>query len=387
MVIYLDHAATSWPKPLDVGAAMLQCLDEVAGNPGRSGHFGAVASARVILRAREAVAALLGAADPARIVFTKNATEALNMAILGTLAPGDHVITSGVEHNSAMRPLRHLARQGVAVTVLPCTPEGTLDPALVAAAMRPATRLVVTTHASNVLGTLLPIAEIGAIARARQVPYLVDAAQTAGAVPINLADLPVDLLAFPGHKAMLGPTGTGGLYIREGITVRPLLHGGTGSQSELEAQPDFLPDAHESGTLNVVGLAGLAAAAEHLLGIGVATVRSHEANLVARFLGAARPGSGITIYGPGDPERQVGVLSVNVAGLSPSDVGLMLDQSYGIACRVGLHCAPAAHRTAGTFPTGTVRLSFGLSTTAADVDAAVTALGELVGLARQHKAR
>lgn len=384
MAIYLDHAATSWPKPPAVRDAILQCLNEVTGNPGRSGHAGAVAAARVVLRAREAVAALLGAPDPSRVVFTKNATEALNLAIFGLLNPGDHVITTSVEHNSVMRPLRYLAGQGVDVTVLPCAPDGSLDPVLVTGALRRSTRLVVTTHASNVLGTLLPIAEIGAIARAAGVPYLVDAAQTAGAYPLQLAALPVDLLAFPGHKALLGPTGTGGLYIREGITLRPLLRGGTGSQSELEEQPDFLPDVYESGTLNVVGLAGLAAAAEYLAATGVVAVRAHEQALLDRFLRLARANPRIIMYGSGEPARQVGVVSLNLEGLLPSDTGLLLDRMYGIACRVGLHCAPAAHRTAGTYPGGTVRFSFGFDTSTADVDMTLAALVELSGMARRR---
>lgn len=376
-VIYFDNAATSWPKPPAVRQALDAYFGEAGGNPGRSGHRMSIASSRVVLAAREAVARLFNVTDPSRIVFTKNATEALNLAIYGLVRPGDHVVTSALEHNSVARPLRHLEQQGAEITVVTCSPEGVLDPDNVRRALRPTTRLLVTTHGSNVVGTLTPIADLAAIAQAQGIPYLVDAAQTAGLVPIDAEALGLDMLAFTGHKGMLGLTGTGGLYIREGLPLTPLMRGGTGSDSELEYQPDFLPDAYESGTLNVAGLAGLAAGLTTLLEIGVEEVRAHEAALIQRFLEEARTIPGLTIYGPPGIAQRIGVVAFNLANASPSEVGLLLDQHWGILSRVGLHCAPAAHRTLGTYPTGAVRFSWSGFNTLEEIDVALVALTQI----------
>lgn len=373
--IYFDNAATSWPKPPAVSAAVSGYLTEAGGNPGRSGHRMSVAAARVVEDGREALAELFHVSDPSRLVFTHNATHALNLALYGLLRRGDHVVTTSVEHNSVMRPLRHLETLGVELTVVPCTPEGTLDPDAVERAMRPTTRLLVTTHGSNVVGTVVPIARLAALARRHQVPYLVDAAQTAGAIPIDVQEAGVDLLAFTGHKGLLGPTGTGGLYVREGIVLAPLIRGGTGSDSAHEVQPEFLPDVFESGTLNVAGIAGLAAGVRFLLDVGIEAVQAHERALVSRFLDAGSDMAGLTVYGPRDVTARCGVVSFNIAGAMSSEVGLILDQSFGIMARTGLHCAPSAHHTLGTFPEGTVRFGFGWFNTAADVDAAMEALG------------
>src|SRR5437867_2597857 len=271
-MIYFDNAATSWPKPETVSSTMANCLRDAGGNPGRSGHRMSIAAARIVENARETLAELFHAEDPAQIIFTHNATHALNLALYGLLRPGDHAVTTSVEHNSVMRPLRHLESLGVEVTVAAANPDGILDIDSVRRALRPVTRLLVTTHASNVTGTLIPVEELATLARQSGVPYLIDASQTCGAVPIDLQNLGVDLLAFSGHKGLLGPTGTGGLYIRDGIVLSPLMRGGTGSDSAYETQPEFLPDALESGTLNVVGIAGLYAAARFLSEIGIAAV-------------------------------------------------------------------------------------------------------------------
>ena len=343
-----------------------------------------IEAARVVEDARDRLAGLLGVGDPSRIVLTKNATESLNIAIYGLLQPGDHAITSSIEHNSVMRPLRHLASNGVGLTVVPCDATGMIDPADVERAVRPETRLIVTTHGSNVTGSLLPIAELAAIARGTGIPYLVDAAQTAGAVPIDVGAMGLDLLAFTGHKGLLGLTGTGGLYVDPGISPTPLSRGGTGSRSDLEVQPDFLPDRHESGTLNVAGLAGLAAGVGHVLAAGVDRIVEHERLLVQRFLTAAAQIEGVTLYGPERLTDRCGVVSFNVAGLSSSEVGTLLDQEYGILSRVGLHCAPGAHRTIGTFPTGTVRFGFSLANTTDEVDSALAAVEEISAWARDR---
>ncbi len=379
-MIYLDNAASGWPKPPEVLQAMAYFMEHVGANPGRSGHRLAVEAARTVYRAREHLATLLGVRDPLRIVFGHNATEALNLALVGLLRPGDHVITSSMEHNSVMRPLRALEAKGVAVSVVHCSPEGVLDPQAVEAEIRPTTRLIALIHASNVIGTLVPIAEVGRIARHYDLLFLVDAAQTAGAYPIDVEAQAVDLLAFTGHKALLGPQGTGGLYIGPRVSLdelRPLVRGGTGSRSEEELQPDFLPDRYESGTLNGAGLAGLAAGVQRLLAVGVAEVRAHELALTRQLLEGLVRIPRVTVYGTRDPVRQIATVSFNVEGLEPSEVGLRLDEEFEVMCRVGLHCSPGAHRTVDTFPTGTVRWSLGYLSTRADVEGALSALATI----------
>ncbi|NPU83950.1 MAG: aminotransferase class V-fold PLP-dependent enzyme [Syntrophaceae bacterium] len=378
---YLDNAATSWPKPEAVYRAMDRFSREIGGSPGRSAHRRSVAAARIILEARENTARLLGVSDPMRVVFTKNATEALNLAILGLLSPGDHVVTSSIEHNSVMRPLRFLEENGVEITAVRCSPRGELDPADVAAALRKNTKAVFLTHASNVAGAILPIAEIGRITRERGVVLGIDAAQTAGAMPLSVEEAGIDLLAFTGHKSMFGPQGTGGICIGAGLERRlhPLLRGGTGSRSEHEEQPDFLPDKFESGTPNTVGLAGLAAGTGFLLEQGLETIRRHEEILTGAFLDGIRSIPGITVYGPLAAALRIPVVALNVKDLSPAEAALALDERFGILTRPGLHCAPAAHRTLGTFPVGAVRFAFGFFNTADDVTAALEALQELAG--------
>jgi cysteine desulfurase/selenocysteine lyase len=376
-LIYLDHAATSWPKPDVVREAMGGYFAAAGGNPGRSGHRMSIAASRAVEEARDAVAALLGVHDPGRVVFTKNATEALNTAILGLVGPGDHVVTSSIEHNSVMRPLRHLESLGCRLTVVECNADGTMDASAIDAAIEEDTRLVVTLHGSNVMGSLLPIADIGAIARRRGVPYLVDASQTAGSIPIDLSHVPVDLLAFTGHKALLGPTGTGGLVVGSEVEVPPLTRGGTGSRSDLEYQPEFLPDALESGTLNMMGLLGLTAGTKYLAEVGVATVAAHERTLVAHLRSGLEGLPGVHVQGPGDPDLRCGVVSFTIDTLASSDVGTILDRDYSIMSRVGLHCSPGAHRTQGTFPGGTVRFGLGFSNSASDVDTAIDAVTDI----------
>lgn len=376
-MIYFDNAATSWPKPPAVHAALNEYFGEAGGNPGRSGHRMSVAAARIVESTREALAELFNAPDPSRIVFTHNATHALNMALHGLLRPGDHVLTTGMEHNSVMRPLRHFEASGVDVTVVACSPDGRLDLDAVRRAIRRNTRLLVTTHASNVAGIINPMAELAALSKEAKIIYLADAAQTAGAVPIDVQASGVDLLAFTGHKGLLGPTGTGGLYIREGLALAPLIRGGTGSDSAHEIQPDFLPDAHESGTLNLAGIAGLGAAVRFLLEVGIEAVREHEKKLIARFLAGLSDISGLKVHGPKNAALQCGLVSFNIEGAVPSEVGLILDQSFGIMARTGLHCAPSAHRTLGTFPMGTVRFSFSCFNTPAEVEKGINALREI----------
>ena len=379
-MIYFDNAATSWPKPPGVAEAMVHFLNEVGANPGRAAHQRAVEAGRIVYDAREAVAELFNAPDPLHVAFGPNVTEALNLALRGYLRPSDHVITSSMEHNSVMRPLRALERAGVELTVAQCSPEGVLDPADVEASIRPNTVLVVLNHASNVVGTLLPVAEVGRICRERDLLLLVDAAQTGGAYPIDMQADGIDLLAFTGHKSLYGPMGTGGLIVGERVNVarlEPLKRGGTGSRSEHEVQPNFMPDMYESGTPNVVGLAGLEVGVRWVLEQGVETIRAHEITLAQRLIDGLGRIPNVTVYGGLDATRQTATVSFNISGMEPSEVGLRLDEEYGIMCRVGLHCSPLAHKTIGTFPVGAARFGLGAFNTLEEVDRAVEAVRKL----------
>ncbi len=384
-MIYLDNAATSWPKPPEVTQAVVRFMEQVGGNPGRAGHRLAVESGRIVYAARQAIADLFNFRDPMRVVLGANVTEALNLALHGLLRPGDHVVTSSMEHNSVMRPLRTLEAQGVAVTVVVCSPDGALDPCQIEAAIRDNTTMIVLNHASNVVGTLLPVAQVGLIARRHGLLFLVDAAQTAGACALDMEGAAIDLLAFTGHKSLYGPMGTGGLIVGPRVDVehlRPLKQGGTGSRSEFEAQPAFLPDMCESGTPNVVGLAGLVAGVGWVRERGVEAIRAHEVSLTQRLIDGLLAIPGVRVYGSLVAERQTATVSFGIEGMEPSEAGLRLDEGHGIMCRAGLHCSPAAHRTIGTFPVGTVRFGLAAMNTTDEVDAALVAVRRLVREAR-----
>jgi len=377
-VIYLDNAATSWPKPPALAASIVDFLEHRAGNPGRSGHALALAADAVVAATRSELAALFGAPDPARIVFTLNATDALNMALWGLLVPGDRVVTTTIEHNAIVRPLHALAERGVTVTRVACAPDGTLDLDDLNRALRSGpVRLVAMCHASNVVGTILPARDAARLAHEHGSLFLLDAAQTAGVLPIDVREMGIDLLAVPGHKALLGPTGTGALYVAPGVRLTPLRQGGTGTRSGEEHQPEELPAGLEAGTLNTVGIAGLGASLRYLRGRGREAIHAHETSLTARLIHGLADVAGVTIHGTRDAALQVATVSVSLDGWEPVDVAAALDSSFGIAVRAGLHCAPVAHRTLGTFPRGTVRLSPGLFSTNEDVDRAVTAIRKL----------
>jgi len=388
-ILYLDNAATSFPKPDTFMAAMIAYQQNIGANPGRSGHGRSVEAGRIVFETREALARLFHIEDPLRIALTKNATESLNIVLQGGLKPGDSVITSGMEHNSVMRPLRFLEGRGVELSVVPCSPRGELEPDDVRKALRKNTRMVVLTHASNVTGTILPVEAVGALLRDRpEVLFCVDAAQTAGALPIDVEKMRIDLLAFTGHKSLFGPQGTGGLYIREGLEnkISPLMMGGTGSRSEFEQQPVFMPDRYESGTPNTIGIAGLGAGVSFVLEQTVGTVRDQEERLISRFLSGLRDlRDDVIVYGPQDASRQTAVVSFNIRDVSASDAASYFEDNRGILCRPGLHCAPSAHRTIGTFPRGTIRFSFGFFNTQRDVDDACAALRELVKRKGNHR--
>jgi cysteine desulfurase / selenocysteine lyase len=381
-MIYLDNAATSWPKPKEVLHAMSDFMEFSGGNPGRSGHRLSISAARIVYNARETVAGLFHAPDPLRVIFTANVTQALNLAICGLLKPGDHVVTSSIEHNSVMRPLRELEKEGLRLTVVQCGPDGCMDLAAFRAAVSPQTRLVVVTHASNVMGTILPIKEIAQIAHQAGALLLVDCAQTAGVIPLDQPAMGIDLLAFTGHKGLYGPTGTGGLVIGDQVDInqlQPILRGGTGSRSEFEVQPDMLPDKYESGTANSVGIAGLGAGVRWIQTIGIESIQARETELKEQLRCGLQNIAGIKVYGACKADEMTAVISCNVAGRHVSEVGLQLDDEFGILSRVGLHCAPSAHKTIGTFPEGTIRLAPSIFTSPDDIRAVIAAFDKIAG--------
>jgi cysteine desulfurase family protein len=377
--VYFDNAATSWPKPESMMQAMTDFNAGIGGSPGRSAHRMSLDSGRIIFDAREKMAGLLGTNDPLQIVFTKNATEALNIAISGLLKPGDRCITSSMEHNSVMRPLRALEAKGVMLDVIGCSASGGLDPAHIERAIKADTRAIYLTHASNVTGTIMPVAEVGRISKSRGIIFCVDAAQTAGAIPIDVKSMGIDILAFTGHKSLFGPQGTGGLYIRKGLekAILPIMFGGTGSRSEYEQQPDFMPDRFESGTPNSIGIAGLSAGIEFTEKTGINIIREKEKHHASHFIDGLKKIKGTMVYGTQDISDRIAVVSFNLGSLSPSEISLILDEKYGIMNRPGLHCAPQAHRTIGTFPSGTLRFSFGYFNTEDEVDYGLKALYEI----------
>jgi cysteine desulfurase family protein len=380
--LYLDNAATSFPKPEATLAAMINYQQNIGGSPGRSGHGLSIDAGRIVFETRETLARLFNIEDPLRIAFTKNVTEALNIALLGLLKKGDHVVTTSMEHNSVMRPLRFLQSQGVELSVVSCSPRGELDPGDINSAFQKNTKIVVLTHASNVTGTIMPVEEIGKMTRNRgDVLLCVDAAQTAGALPIDVAKMSIDLLAFTGHKSLYGPQGTGGLYVRKGLDqkIAPLMRGGTGSRSEFEDQPDFMPDKYESGTPNAIGLAGLGAGVSFILAQTIDAIRAKEEQLTSRFLYQLKEWKDqVNAYGPNHAAKQTAVVSFNLKNITPSDAALYFEEKWGIMCRPGLHCAPAAHKSMGTFSQGTVRFSFGFFHSEKDIDKAAGAVRDLM---------
>ena len=375
-ITYLNNAATSFPKPAAVVRAVRQAMLLASGSPGRAGYGESLAE-REIFETRQALAILLGVADPSRLIFTKNATEALNLALRGALRPGDHVVTTSMEHNSVARPLSYLQRHGISFTRVMCAPDGTLDPAEIEKAVQPNTRLIAAVHASNVCGTILPVRDLARIARDRGLLLLVDAAQTVGTIPVNLDQLGADFVAFSGHKGLLGPQGTGALYVRNPAPLEPLIFGGTGSRSDSPSQPDFLPDKFESGTSNMPGLAGLGAGVRFLYRKGVANILKRETGMTRMLLEGLAQLPQVTVYGPRDVSLRVGVVSLNIGDLDPGQAALRLENEFGIVTRSGLHCAPWAHETIGTLQRGTLRFSLGWATTTADAARALHALHEI----------
>jgi len=376
-MIYLDNAATSWPKPPAVARAVRDAITHSTGNPGRTSHRSSMDSAMLIQECRENIAQLFAINNPLRICFTANATEALNLAIKGAVSPGDHVICSSMEHNSVWRPLTALQKSGVAFSIAQADPLGVVDPVSVERLIQPNTRLIAMLHASNVSGAIEPVAALGRLSREHGITFLLDAAQSAGSIPIDVQAMHIDLLAFPGHKGLLGPQGTGGLYVSEKVDLRPLKEGGTGSESNSPHQPACYPDRLESGTLNLPGIAGLNRSVGYVLRRGVETIARSEARLTQRLLRGLVKIDGVTVYGPDLGVERAPVISFNIHGMDPVYVAAELERRADIACRPGWHCAGLAHRTLGTARTGTVRLSPGPFTRFAEIEKALAAIADL----------
>ncbi|MHB1394477.1 MAG: aminotransferase class V-fold PLP-dependent enzyme [Clostridia bacterium] len=376
-MIYFDNAATTYPKPEAVYKAVDDCLRGFCANPGRSGHKLSLQSGRVILEARELLAELFKSDSPERIILTHNATEALNLALKGSLKKGSHVITTSMEHNSVLRPLKALEQSGVETTIVQCSKDGEINIHDIEKEIRKETVLIAATHASNIVGTIIPTEEIGSLAKDNNLDFLVDASQTAGVCEIDVDKMNISMLAFTGHKSLMGPQGTGGLYIRKGLELNPLKEGGTGSNSESLYQPDILPDRYESGTHNTPGIAGLCAGISFIKNKGLANIRKHEQELTRCFLDGLEQQKKVKVYGTKDVDKQVAVVSINIGDIGSSEISYILDQTFDIATRSGLHCAPIAHKTLGTHGQGTVRFSFGYFNTKEQIETALAAINQI----------
>ncbi|SDZ13476.1 aminotransferase class V-fold PLP-dependent enzyme [Tindallia californiensis] len=376
-MVYLDNAATSYPKPKTVIEAVLRQMESVGGNPGRSEHQGGLAASRVMYETRHKLATLLGVTDPLRIIFTSNATDSLNLAIKGILKPGDHVMTTSMEHNSVLRPLEALKESGVEVKILEADAKGMVQAKDFEEALQPNTKMLIVTHCSNVTGTIQPVESIIALARHKGILSLVDASQSTGSIDYSIHQMDPDLLAAPGHKALLGPQGTGFLYLKEGVLLQEMKQGGTGSQSENLYQPMTVPDRYESGTQNAHGLAGLQAGVDFLLRETVSAVQEKERNHIQRLKEGLSVIKGVRLYGPEDVRQQGAVQLFTLRDLDQTQLNYLLDQLYGISARAGLHCAPLAHKTVGTYPAGAIRFSPGYFTTKEEIDQALAAVQQL----------
>lgn len=399
--IYLDNAATSFPKPEEVPMAVYDYMTKLGTNVNRGGYATAYDTESVVFECRELIGALFHAPDYKNVVFTRNITESMNVVLKGLLHSGDHVIVSSMEHNAVMRPIRQLEKKGVSFTRVQCESDGSLKPEKLSSCLRPDTKAVVMTHASNVFGTMLPIEEVGNFCKENGLVFILDSAQTAGVFPIDMEKMHIDILCFTGHKGLLGPQGIGGFILRDELVLKiePLISGGTGSLSNVETVPEFMPDRFEAGTPNLPGIFGLHAAlnwlrklgekslsaelftTEHCFSAALEKISEHEMHLTEEFLTLLEPlekEGKLKIIGKKDTEMRTGVVSIQTLSRELSDTAFQLDTRYGIMTRVGLHCAPSAHKTMGTYPTGTIRFSFGFANTDKEVKLAIDALKELL---------
>jgi cysteine desulfurase / selenocysteine lyase len=376
--IYFDNAATTFPKPEQVYKAVNDYMHTIGVGAGRSAHRQAVAANGIMFDVRERLAAMFGARDGSRIIFTPGATASLNLALLGTVKPGELVAVSSLEHNAVMRPLRVLQdERQVKVEIIPCTPQGMFELPRWEKALQKRPKHVVVNHGSNVIGSIAPLSALGALCRKYGARFIVDAAQTAGLIPLDVEESAIDFLAFSGHKNLYGLQGTGGLYIRDGYDPQPLFFGGTGSRSESDEQPLFMPDRYESGTQNMPGIASLAAGTDYILKTGITSIFDHDSKLAGMLLDALRSIPKVRIYGPQTPGKMLPTISITLEGMDNAVVAQRLNDEYSIAVRVGLHCAPNAHRTIGTFPFGTIRISFGFFTTEEECKTLIAAVTKI----------
>ncbi|TKJ88949.1 cysteine desulfurase [Paenibacillus sp. CFBP13512] len=374
-IIYLDHAATSFPKPPEVSQALLYALEQASANPGRGSHRMAVQASRELFQCRKTLSKLLDVHNPVDIAFTANTTVALNMAIQGYLEAGDHVISTMTEHNSVRRPLEALKRSiGIEVTYIAVDAQGEINLAEVNQAFTPRTRLLVCNHSSNLLGSILPIAELSSIAHDHGAKILVDIAQSAGHIPVHLSQWKIDMAAFPGHKGLLGPQGTGGLYIAPDMDLNPWIYGGTGSQSEEINQPNVRPDRYEAGTPNTPGIAGLQAGARYVLERSVTKIAEEEQILTQMMIKKLLNIQGVHVLGPEIGKERTGIVSFIMEHKDSAEIAFRLDREFGIAVRAGMHCTPLAHIAAGTLATGAVRASVGYRSTVNDIDRLIEAI-------------
>jgi cysteine desulfurase / selenocysteine lyase len=377
-MIYLDNAATSFPKPNRVYEEMDRCMREYCANPGRGGHQMSIMSGKAIIEAREVISNFFNINNSMQLCFTKNATEALNIAIRGILKEKDHVITTCMEHNSVMRPLKALEKElGIEISQIKGDEFGEADPDDIKKCIKSNTKLISSTLSSNVNGIVMPIAEIGRISREKGILFLVDASQGAGMLKVDVEAMNIDLLAFPGHKGLLGPQGTGCLYVKEGVTLKPLMQGGTGSNSENIYQPDIMPDLLESGTINTPGIIGLGYGVGFINSFGLENIKEYKYSLVNRMFEGINDIKNIKLYSRVEKEKNSGIIALNFNDIDSSEISYILDKVYGIATRAGLHCAPAAHETLGTLRTGIVRFSIGCFNTIDEVDITIQALREI----------
>lgn len=380
MSIYLDNGATTFPKPPEVAEAMVHFITQVGGNVNRGSYASAFDAGEVVYETREMLAALFNSATPEQVIFTRHVTESLNLVLKGSFNPGDHILVTSMEHNAVMRPLNALGEKGVTYSHIPCTSQGMLQAETLEAMYTPATKAVVMTHASNVSGSVMDLQAAADFCRRHQLHLIIDAAQTAGVLPIDVEKLTPAAVCFTGHKGLYGPQGTGGLWLDKAFSqqLRPLMEGGTGSFSEEEVQPQHLPDKFEAGTLNLPGIYGLHAALKWLEEVGTETVHHHEMNLTRRFLEGLFTIPQVQVIGTHDVDQRTAVVSITTQQMDLGELAHRLARDYGIATRSGLHCAPHAHQTLGTFPTGTVRFSFGYFNTLQHVETALKALQVLL---------
>lgn len=376
-MIYLDNAATTFPKPESVYDAINHCMRYTCANPGRSGHKMAMESARIVEDTRDKIAKLFNIKNPMDVVYTFNATDSLNLAIKGFLNPGDHVITTTMEHNSVLRPIMELEKIGVEHTFVEADENGLVDPCDIEKAIKENTKLISVIHASNVVGTLLDVEKIGEIAKKHDITYLVDVSQSAGIYDIDVEKMNIDMMAMPGHKGLLGPQGTGILYVNPKIRLKSQREGGTGSKSEEIIQPDLYPDKYESGTHNTPGIAGLGAGVDFILDTTTEDIREHEERLTQMLIDGFNSIDKVKIYGPLSAKERASVVSINISDVDSGEITFRLNHEYDIATRSGIHCAPLAHKTLGTLKQGAVRFSIGYFNTEEEIQAAIEAVRKL----------